>query len=306
MKITNVSAKISLKPVLLTFAISVGITILFCLLFLSSGPAEISFSAFFKWYGDFIQYLTAEHPEDIIEIWLFVGLGPIIVYGTFFFMLIYRQIQLSQFKSGLNLKYINLKDGNIDFVFNKKGFDFSCGYKDIEKIDMIIKTERTTRYFNKHSRRYVIVISEIQLAFYLLNKKKFKIANTGCLSPINMIYKIIDNTRPISNLINYEVDGPDDGIMEKVQTYVKKNYKQRYTLCERNRLKFASVGLLIMAIMFILVFKDTLIKNPYDSFLLPMLLIPLSILIIPSIIIDILVIIDENNEKKYGNRGLNG
>ena len=121
-----------------------------------------------------------------------------------------------------------------------------------------------------------------------------------------MIYKIIDNTRPISNLINYEVDGPDDGIMEKVQTYVKKNYKQKYTLRERNRLKFASVGLLIMAIMFILVFKDTLIKNPYDSFLLPMLLIPLSILIIPSIIIDILVIIDENNEKKYGNRGLNG
>lgn len=306
MKITNVSAKISLKPVLLSFAISVGMTILFCLLFLSSGPAEISFSEFFKWYGSFIQYLTADQPTYVIEIWLFVGLGPIIVYGTFLFMLIYRQIQLSQFKSGLNLKYINLKDGNIDFVFNKKGFDFSCGYKDIEKIDMIIKTERTTRYVNKYSKRYVIVISEIQLAFYLLNKKKFKIANTGCLSPINMIYKIIDNTRPISNLINYEVDGPDDGIMEKVQTYVKKNYKQRYTLRERNRLKFASVGLLIMALMFILVFKDTLIKNPYDSFLLQMLLIPLTILIIPSIIIDILVIIDENNEKKYGNRGLNG
>lgn len=306
MKITNVSAKISLKPVLLTFAISVGVTVLFSLIFLLSGPAEISFSEFFKWYGNFIQYLTADQPTYVIEIWLFVGLGPIIVYGAFLFTLIYRQIQISQFKSGLNLKYINLKDGNIDFVFNKKGFDFSCGYKDIEKIDMIIKTERTTRYVNKYSKRYVIVISEIQLAFYLLNKKKFKIANTGCLSPINMIYKIIDNTRPISNLINYEVDGPDDGIMEKVQTYVKKNYKQRYTLRERNRLKFVSVGLLIMAIMFILVFKDTLIKNPYDSFLLPMLLIPLSILIIPSIIIDILVIIDENNEKKYGNRGLNG
>lgn len=305
MRITNVSSKTSLKAVLTSLYLCIIVTIVLTLLYMAFGTGDKSLLGFFGWFWPAFQSLLNQYPEDKFMFWLgfITSVG---IYISLPVLIISRQIAISKFKSELNLKSVNFRQGVIDFNFNRPQYNFSCKYDDIESLVMIVKN-KIHRCERRLGQTYIVKIEEIELIFKLLNNKTFTISNTGSISPINYIYKILDYAKYISNF-EYEICGPDSSFGEKIKNYLETDKKISYSKDKRNEIKLKSSFIFVFSLLIFVSLKDFIYTCYYAND--AMIFIPLSIpvlLLLYSFTQDILLIKDELAEKSFiNNRGLHG
>ena len=300
MRINNVSTETSSQLVVTMSIIASVVTIAFVFGYITTSVSEISFFGFFQWLFYTFQALMADcqGTDDAFIPWLVLGLIAGVYIG-FIGAFISRHKAIAKFKGGLNIKYINLLEGRVEFFFTKPQYNFICAYSDIEKLYMDLQSTLVRTKNGSY-----IAFQQMNLKFTALNGKIFELSNTTS-SPMKLIYKVIDWTRGVQSF-DYGFSGygeiPD--YKEKIDAYLQSGYKDIVGKEGANKLKWMSIIFFIMGSFFIFVFKDmfndVIVKDPFAAFIF----LPFSIFFIISFIIDIVLVVDNIRDRKY--RGHNG
>lgn len=291
MHINNVSQKTSLSQSIM-FGIFSTIYTVALLFFYFNSTVTVSIKSFFNWEAENFNYVLLNSPDGFWMAWFLFVILPAIFYLGFISAIILRQKALKEFNSKLNLKSIDFLPERINFNFNRPQYNFVCGYKDINALEMTIVTDlMRTKY------GYTTVLKKIVLKFSVLNNKTFSLSNMSSF-PMRTIYKIIDYTRGVNNFTyNFSGPGNTNDIKEKIDTYLSKGFKQILSKEEEDHYKYLSIVLFVIGIVCLFLTKD-LIESAYNrnQFII---CLPSFIMIITSFVIDIWLIADKLRERKY-------
>lgn len=294
MRINNVSTETSSQLVVVMSTIVSVMTIAFIVAYVLTSAAEVSFLGFFKWLFDMFQAFRAEMSDEPILPWVILLL-VIGAYGGFFGAIISRYNALQLFNSGLNVKYINFLQGRMEFFFTRPEYNFACAYSDIERLYMDLQS---TLVHTKNGS--YIAFQQMNLTFKVLNGKEFKLSNTTS-SPIKTIYKIIDWTRGVQNFeYGFSGYGEIPDYKEKIDNYLLGGYKDIVGKDGANKLKWVSILFFGMGIFFIFLCKDMF--NGLVTYIGFGALLPFSIPIIISFILDIILVTDKIRDNNFRGR----
>lgn len=298
MRINNVSTETSSSLVVVMSIITIIVTSVLIIFYMTSSASQAGFLGFFKWLFDMFQSLRAEMSDEPFTPWIILALFLGIYFG-FFASIISRHNALAKFNSGLNVKYINLLEGRIEFFFTQPQYNITCAYSDIEKLHMDIQS---TLVHTKNGS--YIAFQQLNLTFNVLNGKEFKLSNLTS-SPMKLIYKVIDWTRGVQSF-DYGFSGygeiPD--YKQKIDAYLQSGYKDILGKEGETKLKWMSIVFFVIGIIFIFILFNTIgtdmIKHTESYFFM----IPFFIPLIISFIMDIILVVDAIRDNKY--RGYNG
>jgi hypothetical protein len=297
MRINNVSTETSVQLVVIMSIITSVMTIALVIAYTTTSVSGISILGFFQWLLNMFQSLRAEMSDEPFLPWillvLFFG-----AYIGFFASVISRANAIVRFNSGLNVKYINMLEGRIEFFFTQPQYNITCAYSDIEKLYMDLQS---TLVHTKNGS--YVAFQQMNLTFKVLNGKEFKLSNVTS-SPMKLIYKVIDWTRGVQSF-DYGFSGygeiPD--YREKIDTYIQSGYKDIVGKEGATKLKWMSIIFFIIGAVFLFAMKDMFV-GVYKDPALGFIFMPFSIFFIISFIIDIILVVDAIRDNKY--RGYNG
>jgi len=297
MRINNVSTETSSQLVVVMSIITTVTTVALIFAYITNATMEISFLGFFQWLFNMFQSLRAEMSDEPFLSWIILALFLGMYFG-FFASIISRHNALARFNSGLNVKYINMLEGRIEFFFTQPQYNFTCAYSDIEKLYMDLQSTLVRTKNGSY-----ITFEQMNLTFKVLNGKKFKLSNITS-SPMKLIYKVIDWTRGVQKF-DYGFSGygeiPD--YREKIDAYIQSGYKDIVGKEGATKLKWMSIIFFIIGLVFIFAFKDMFLEV-YKYPALGFIFLPFSIFFIISFIMDIILVVDDIRDRKY--RGHNG
>jgi uncharacterized protein with PQ loop repeat len=192
-------------------------------------------------------------------------------------------------------KYVDFLTDKIEFYVTPKNV-ISYKYKDIEKLEMKLYTERRYGLAAEHS----YVVCEVRLLFTFLNGKKITIYSI----PSNIkrfICELLYFSQNIKNFSSNFVGGIDYIAKEILDYYIKTGYIQILTTQRENRLK--QLSLIIFAgslagFYFLSDIATAIHKSNYNNAFI--LSIPILIFWIISAVIDGLIIWATINDQKHG------
>ena len=242
-------------------------------------------------YGNFISWFfnAYKFTSTFVEI-LTIYAYPI-VWLCFIITSIYiRHKKIVKFNKKLDLKYVDFLSDRVSFSFNQPQYNFTCGYKDIEALEMYLEHNAI---ITKSGNR--IGLNDIKLSFTVLNKKNFCLTNRETRVNLKAIYAIIDAGRLVQKFSCKFGGGNLKEIKERVKAY--KKYGLQPILTSEMKLWFKNFSILF--------FTGGLIYWYYLLFELGMKGIFLSIFIIPitaliiSFVADVFLILEEVNENKH-------
>ncbi len=293
MHINNVSAKTSRKTIIifLVFSIVYSVIAISMYIFFSS-DAQKTFSGFFKWFFlPVIKLLNNEPVDSYITDLINFFILPVIFYTGLVWSILSRYFALTKLSSSLNLKSVDLLADRINFNFNNNSYNFTCGNRDINKLELVLHTKlRRTKYGN------YIVLDEIRLNFTVLGNRTFSLSNTPVI-PMKVIYQIIDYSRKIEKF-SYKFDGAgeDNDIKERIDEYIHKGIKPMLTSVSEYNLKWASVISFVLG-LFLCIQRKEIINFYYLKHCFDFGILIFGILILISFIFDIILIINKIKEK---------
>jgi hypothetical protein len=286
MRINNVSEETSTQSIVWSFVILLFFVALFYfVIFQNFSPAE------------FVQAVLNTDDSDARFVFLFIAVTPFILVWSIIYSCIERNKSLKLMRNlGFNLKYADFLYNRIDFCFVDPKYNISCSYEDIEELKMKLHTSLTR---TKNGYDY-IAVTEIELVFTLLNGKTFSIKNTP-FNKLNFIYKIIDYARGINNFsYKFTGYGVSQVVKEKIEDYLKTGCKQILSTKEENNLKFASLltfgvgAFLFFALSSII--TEAIQREDFGIFYA---IAPFFLFIVAAIVIDVYLIVDKINDKKF-------
>lgn len=219
----------------------------------------------------------------------------IYILPTIFFVWLIRSIisrngALKEFSQKLNLVSVDFRDNCIAFNFNQHNCNFSCSYRDINYIKVVINIIRV-RTKNGESN----CLNNISIKFGVLNNKSFTCEMSLMLiSPLKKLYKIIDYTREVKDF-SYEFTGDGDPfeLKERLDCYKEKGMKPILTKNQESNMKCISIVFFGLGIFFMFAFCSGIHITDTAELIVP------GIFIIISFICDICLIIDKIHEKRY-------
>lgn len=231
--------------------------------------------------------------QDKFLIILVIYIVPLLILYGIIYSIISRNNAIKDEASVLSLVSVEFKPRRVGFNFNRQNCNFSCTYKDINSliIEINVTRERT-------KNGYVNVVNYISLHFTVLNNKRFTLTNTT-MNFKGFIYKIIDYTREVENLVfKYSGDGNSADIAEVVDCYRQKGMKPILTKPQESSLKIMSIVFFIIGLFFIFSFFSDMTNSKSIDELFSNLFVPIVTIGI-SLIFDAVMIIDKVHEKKY-------
>lgn len=286
MKINNVSSRTSIQSIVWLSVFLSLFLIGFIIIYFFASPVEI-----------FNNFLAMDDLGLQIYAGIFVIVAPILLIWALIVEVKNRNKALKLYNYGLNLKYVNFLSGRIDFAFMDSKYDITCGYEDIEKLEMELHTIEVR---NKYGEVF-IMLQEIELYFTLLNGKSFSISSTP-LNGMNLIYKILDYTRGIKNFsYKFSGAGVSDNIKERIDDYRIKGCRQILSTPQEDKYKFMSIIFFGIGLFFLFSFFDDIIKSIEKSdFSILIIMCPMLMLLVVSIVLDAFLIADKINDRKFG------
>lgn len=298
MRINNVNEKTSLQSIVILTFICLIVTAIIVALYTFSGTSAYSIQGFFEWAVTSFKAVCVGNIEDKVLMWTLFIILPLGLYISLFWAIISRNIALREFSSKLNVKFVDFLQDRINFNFNMPQYNFACGYSEVNKLEMVLKTMLVHSKYGTN-----IVLKQINLNFTVLNNKNFSISNTPLL-PMGLIYKILEYSRYMNNFsYKFEGAGVSEEIREKIENYLQKGNKTIVASQNENKLKLGSILFFVAGLLVLFGTKDfaiILLKDGYGS---TMIIIP-GILLLVSFIFDIILIINSINNNRF--RGYNG
>lgn len=292
MHINNVSSKMSGQSTAWFALFSVVVTLFVGFFFWQSNSDSYSISSFCQWYSSAFNAFRESSTENPIDPWLvMVGL-PLLVYGGTLFSIFSMCMAKKEFQSVLNLKSVDFLPDRVNFNFNQPKYNFVCGYSDINKLEMILKT-----ILVRTKRGSYPAVSEIELKFTVLNNKNFSLKNVP-LNLMKTIYGIIDCGRNVQDFTyKFSGVGKVEEVQEKIEDYMNTGCKQILATSTENAFKYLSVIFFLIGLFFLYSFKDVFSGNDLGLMGIPGF--PILAFVLISFIFDIVLLADKRNEKKY-------
>lgn len=256
----------------------------------------------FAWLG--IEYLFASTGFDNFFYWFFnaykslssfkeflVVYGFPIVWLCFIIISIYVKHQNTvKFNKKLNLKYVNFLPDRLEFCFNQPQYNFTCGYKDIEKLEMNIGQHATITGCGS-----TIIFHEIKLCFTVLNKKHFSLINRETRRNFKAIYAIIDAGRLVQKFVYKFLGIKDSDMEERIERF--QEYGIQPILTSEMKFWFKNFSILFFAggliYWYYLLLESGMNVGVFPTFILPI------IALVISFVADVFLILDKVNEKKH-------
>ena len=293
MKINNISLANSKRLIFIFALLTIAATSFYIIAYLMSDTYSHSLNGFFRWLIPFIKYLLAAADEDKIFIFILSVLAPIFIYCGLVWSIVKKIMYSREFNSKLNLKNIEFFPEIIKFNFNQPQYNFYCAYQDVEHLDMDI----ITTIVHTKNGTYT-AFQELKLNFKLLNNKEFVINNSP-LSPMKLIYKILEYTRNVQDFsYHFSGAGEIEDMKEKIESYRITGKKRIFGESGENSLLGLSIIFFVMSVIFIWAFKDT-IEDVMKDFNLFFVFIPAFSFAIISFIIDIYLVVNQIKKKDY-------
>ena len=200
MKFNNDLKCSSAKAVIINVVICITITAFAIWCYLSSAVVNPSLSGFFIWYNSTFHAFLADEPDDIFEVISLFIILPLLFYGSLIFAIFAVYMEKKVFAKSLNLQSVEFVQDRIFFNFNRPQYNFVCGYKDIDNLEMDIKTVLVHTKYGSYP-----TVSTITLNFAVLNNKKFSLTSNST-SYMKKIYSILEYSRSIQIFrINFQV-----------------------------------------------------------------------------------------------------
>lgn len=292
MKFNNDLKCSSAKAVIINVVICITITAFVIWCYLSSAVVNPSFSDFFIWYNSVFHAFLADSHNDIFETYLLFIILPLFFYGFLIYTIFAIYMEKKVFTKSLNLQSVEFVQDRIFFNFNRPQYNFVCGYKDIDNLEMDIKTVLVRTKYGSYP-----TISTITLNFAVLNNKKFSLTSNST-SYMKKIYSILEYSRGIQNF-SYKFSGIGklEDIDEKIRDYLNTGCKQILSSRREEEYKWLSIGSFIIGLIFLYVFRDVI--NNDNSGISVIILVPVSIIFIFSFVFDIYLLADKWNENRY-------
>lgn len=292
MRVNNVDEKTSLQLTVILAIVIVFYVVLYVILYKFSGATN-----FFEWAKVSLAALNAETDWEMkIYLWILTVIGPIASIIGIIRSFVYRQTALQKFNIGLNLKFVDFKPERVDFVFTQPQYNFTCGYDDIENLNMNIKT---VLIHTKNGTR--IAVEKIKLSFKVLNGKTFELTNTAAF-PMKFCYKIADFGRRVKNFsYNFSGFGVQETIKESLDDYLRTGYKQILATPMEHAFKWMSIMFFGIFIFFVCAFMD-IITNSIDKgdYGLVIMFSPFTFFAGITLVLNIVLVLDKINDRKYG------
>ena len=292
MKFNNDLKCSSAKAVIINVVICIAITVFVIWCYLSSAVVNPSLSGFFIWYNSTFHAFLADEPDDIFEVISLFIILPLLFYGTLIFTIFAVYMEKKELAKNLNLQSVEFVQDRIFFNFNRPQYNFVCGYKDIDNLEMDIKTVLVRTKYGSYP-----AVSTITLNFAVLNNKKFSLTSNNT-SYMKKIYSILEYSRGIQNF-SYKFSGIGklEDLDEKIRDYLNTGCKQILSTRREEEYKWVSIGSFIIGLIFLYVFRDVI--NNDNSGLSVIILVPVSIIFIFSFVFDIYLLADKWNENRY-------
>lgn len=291
MKFNNDLKCSSAKAVIINVVICITITAFAIWCYLSSAVVNPSFSDFFIWYNSVFHAFLADSHNDIFETYLLFIILPLFFYGFLIYTIFVIYMEKKELAKSLNLQSVEFVQDRIFFNFNRPQYNFVCGYKDIDNLEMDIKTVLVRTKYGSYP-----TVSTITLNFVVLNNKKFSLTSNST-SYMKKIYSILEYSRGIQNF-SYKFSGIGklEDIDEKIRDYLNTGCKQILSSRREEEYKWLSIGSFIIGLIFLYVFRDVI--NNDNSGISVIILVPVSIIFIFSFFFDIYLLADKWNENR--------
>ena len=279
MKIKNDLQSFPLACIFTFGILSVFVT--FVALLMNDYPMhDFSFVNFF----DCIVYIKQKNFEafGMVVITYVAFIGSILGYGN----------ERKKFNSELNLKSVEFLPDRVSFKFNKSQCDLICGYENIDKMMLELKTSIVRdKYYGKHK-----VLSQIFLNFELISHKNFSLTFMPINNYMKKIYGILDAGRRVQDF-SYKFTGVGavEDVEEKIKDYLATGCKQILASRKEDLFKFLSILLFVTGLFFLYRFNDCF-SNMSILFLIFM---PGPMFLVVSFGFDIVLLVDKWNESKY-------
>ena len=153
---------------------------------------------------------AAKTPETKLILVFMLIIAPIIGWGFTVKALFDRQGEIKKLYSGVHLKEVYLSSNNIQFSFYKPQYNFSCGYNDVEKVELVIETKHiVTKHRYEYRDEYIL--ENLRYYFTLSNGKTLWIEKPASWG--DEMKKIYDFIRHIYGKVgdfNYRAIGSGD------------------------------------------------------------------------------------------------
>lgn len=284
MRINNVSAKTSIRTILVGVFFLVLYTGFSVWMYLISESMEYSFFGYIQWAIEYFKRICSG--TESLEMIIFYIL-PVVLPLFVITQIIERNKALNSIDSFENLRSVDFLDNKIEFKFYYPQYDFSCGYRDVEKLEIEIDTNIVRSKTSSST-----VISEVKLIFTVLNGKRFYIYNTASCGPMGFIYKVLDYAKNMKSY-SYRFVGVGDinGFSDKIENYLKYGLKRVVSKNSVAALKMTSILFFVLGCIFLYCFHGWF--EPGDMNLFVMLMFMPSVFLFISFIIDALLLFDD-------------
>ncbi len=256
MRIRQVDKTISLQSTIEAFFL-----LFFCVF------ALFGISAFVLLDRPFQELIYGSEIIDYLILVVCILISCVFIVCTIIKKLTARNEALKLSKGGDNIKCVDLSKNKVSFKFMDSKYDFDCPYEDIEKIDMNLITK-----IYRFNREWHIGLSEVAIAFHLINGKTCSVVNTP-LHPAIWLYRFLGHIKYFQNF-SYEFTGygVEENLKERIDDYRVCGYMSILSTAQEVSLKRLSIYSFIigmfLAFLFINFFIDpTGYINPYYAFI---------------------------------------
>lgn len=292
MRINNVSSRTSKQLMIIMLVFSLIAVGFYGFAYFYSGN-NYSVLDFFLWIVPFVKSAIISEPEEKILLFILMVIAPICVIFGFIASLVSYIKNRKEFYSKLNVKSIDMFYDRIQFNFTQPQYNFACAYSDIESLNMNIVTNIVRTKSGTHT-----AFQEVILNFKLLNNKTFTINNTT-LSPMKLIYGILNYTRDVQNFSYFfSGAGTIQDMNEKIENFKRTGRKRLLSNSGEDGLKLTSIIFFCISVFFLWSFRDIVEEFVKDSGVF-FVFIPFFIFGIASFIMDIFLIINQLDKKGY-------
>lgn len=270
-RVNNVSVDTSFQPIVKVLGLLLYILLIGIFVIIAFTQTEI-FST-----GSMLQKLSV----------IFVFIAPFIFVAWIIKLINKRHEALNC----MDLKYVDFWDGIIHFCFQNPKYNISCGYRDIENLEMELHT-----FLVRNKYGTFTAVGEIELHFTLLNGKHLSLHNTP-LNRTKYIYKILYYMRNVKSF-SYRFSGAGvvDDIKERIEDYLKTGCKQILSTPQENIVKGLSM------VLFAVWVYVWWIVYPYIKIgdFVPLVAFgPFLLFILVVFVLDGYLIVDKINDRKF-------
>ncbi len=256
MYIKNVNSKTSLKKIVENSVYILVIFIALIVLYLGHDTTP-SLEGAINAAGDGLKNLLYEGSKRGAAGIIIFLLLPVWLIILNIIKLVTRSKALRELKQPFNLKAVNLLENSISFNFFNPQYNFTCGYNDIQKLQVLIVTG-----YDNYYRLKKLCIKEIVLNFTTLNGKEFSIANTGGIFPLQYLKRIIECTKQISDFsYTYAGNCFSPNTDKKIKTHISAIRQGQYTAENLFTLTTVSIICFLLSIFVILLFRNNTIEE---------------------------------------------